>query len=356
MNSTARISRWTYYGLVLPLALIFCGWQGWAWWNWAIAPTAREDALRNAPADILQITVPKGTSIPQLGSDLKAVGLIRSDVAWKLWASWLKLRKEGGFQPGVYRLSPQDSLVAIADKIWRGESVRLSFTVTPGQSYRQMAIEFAAAGYFSEQDFLNAVRQIPRDKYPWLPANLPHLEGFLFPDTYEIKSDRLTPKQAIDMMLDRFQKVALPQYQQLQGKNKPSLLDWVTLASLVQKETAVEEERLTLAGVFAGRLREGLKLESDPTVEYILGIQQAPEKSLTAEQIQVDSPYNTYLKPGLPPAPIASPGLASLQAALSPPLTPYRFFVTRPDGTHLFTKTQQENEIAKQALQKQQNN
>ncbi|MDY7014798.1 MAG: endolytic transglycosylase MltG, partial [Cyanobacteriota bacterium] len=260
---------------------------------------------------------------------------------------------DGGFQAGIYKLSPRDSLVATAGKIWQGKAVRLSFTIPEGQSRWQMASYFASLGYFSEQDFINATGQIPREKYPWLPENLPHLEGFLFPDTYELASDRVTPEQIIDLMLARFQEVALPLYQKGKDSTQLSLKEWATLASLVEKEAAVAEERPRIAGVFAGRLRDGMKLEADPTVEYALGIRQTPDNPLTLEQVRVDSPYNTYLYPGLPPTPIASPGLDSLQAALSPEQTAFRYFVARYDGTHLFTKTLEEHEVAKKAIRQQ---
>jgi UPF0755 protein len=355
MNTAERISKWTYYAFLLPLTLGLCGWQSWAWWNWSISPAKGGEEPSNAAEEILQITIPTGTSTQQIGGDLKAVGLIHSTLAWQLWASWLAIQNQGGgFQAGIYKLSPRDSLLAIADKIWQGEALRLSFTIPEGRSRWQMASYFASLGYFSEQDFINAVSQIPRDKYPWLPDKLPHLEGFLFPDTYQVKSDRVTPEQVIDLMLKRFEQVALPLYQQSKDQTKLSLNEWVTLASIVEKEAVVAEERPRIAGVFAGRLRDGMKLEADPTVEYALGIRQTPNKPLTLEQVQVVSPYNTYLNPGLPPTPIASPGLASLQAALTPENTPYRFFVARYDGTHLFTKTLEEHEVAKQAIRQQQ--
>ncbi|MDY6784071.1 MAG: endolytic transglycosylase MltG [Cyanobacteriota bacterium] len=356
MNTAERISRWTYYLFILPIVLAVCGWQGWSWWNWAISPVNGDSPSETATTDIVQMTIPQGTSTRQIGADLEAFGLIRSPLAWKIWASWLAVKQDGGgFQAGIYKLSPQDSLVATAAKIWQGKAVRLSFTIPEGQSRWQMASYFASLGYFSEQDFINAVSQIPREKYPWLPEKLPHLEGFLFPDTYELASDRVTPEQIIDLMLARFQEVALPLYEKGKSNTNLSLKEWATLASIVEKEAAVSEERSRIAGVFAGRLGDGMRLEADPTVEYALGIRQTPDKPLTLEQVRVDSPYNTYLNPGLPPTPIASPGLESLQAALSPEQTDFRFFVARYDGTHLFTKTLEEHEVAKEAIRQQRN-
>ena len=122
------------------------------------------------------------------------------------------------------------------------------------------------------------------------------------------------------------------------------------MSSIVEKEAVVAEERPTIAGVFTNRLRQNMPLGADPTVEYGLGITQTPDKPLTWAQVGTPSPYNTYINQGLPPTPIASPGMASLEAALSPAKTDYMFFVARYDGTHVFSRTLKEHEGAKQAI------
>ncbi|MBE9116548.1 endolytic transglycosylase MltG [Lusitaniella coriacea LEGE 07157] len=353
MNTTERISKWTYYLLILPIALVFCGWQGWAWWNWVISPTTPTN-LAETVGETIQLNIPSGTSTQQIGKDLRSSGLIHSTLAWKIWASWLTVRNpEGAFKAGTYKLSTRESLPAIADDIWQGQVMRLSFTVPEGWSRWDMAKYFDAQGYFSEEEFIKAISQIPKDRYPWLPDGIEHLEGFLYPDTYELASDRVTPQQVITLMLNRFQGVALPLYQQQKDKTTLSLLEWVTLSSIVEKEAVLAEERDRIAGVFSGRLADGMKLEADPTVEYALGIRQTPDKPLTNKQIQITSPYNTYRYPGLPPTPIASPGLSSLKATLSPEKTDYRYFVARYDGTHLFTKTLEEHKAAVNAIRQQ---
>lgn len=130
----------------------------------------------------------------------------------------------------------------------------------------------------------------------------------------------------------------------------------MTLASIVEKESVVDEERGTIAGVFTNRLEQNIPLGADPTVEYGLGITQTPEQPLTWAQVGTPSPYNTYINPGLPPTPIASPGSASLEVTLNPEATEYLFFVARYDGTHVFSRTLAEHEAAKNAIRATFNN
>jgi UPF0755 protein len=154
----------------------------------------------------------------------------------------------------------------------------------------------------------------------------------------------------VKQMLDRFEELALPVYQQQQGKSQLSLLQWVTLASIVEKEAVVPQERGVIAGVFTNRLKTSMPLGSDPTVEYGLGIRQTKEQPLTFAQVDQPTPYNTYMNPGLPPTPISSPGLSSLKATLQPDSTEYLFFVARYDGTHVFSKTNAEHLAAQDKI------
>lgn len=349
-----RFSKWLFYLAIVPVTLGFCAWQGWAWWSWATAPPQTLAADANAAnSKLVQIKIPSGTSAQQIGRDLESAGLIRSALAWNLWVRWLTLQKQAGFQAGTYQLSPTQPLPAIAAKLRTGEVAQVSFTIPEGWSLRQMATYFESQGFFKAQDFLAAATQIPRDQYPWLPSNIRSLEGFLYPDTYQIASSGITPRAVIRPMLQRFEAVGLPIYQNSPKRNQFNLLQWVTLSSIVEKEAVVPNERPRIAGVFVKRLKQGMKLESDPTVEYGLGIQQTPDQPLTFKQVGTPSPYNTYLNRGLPPAPIASPGKASLEAALNPEDTPYLFFVARYDGTHVFSRTLKEHQAAVTAIRKQ---
>jgi UPF0755 protein len=354
MKTVQRISTWSYFLVLLPVTILVAAWQGWAWWSWASSPPAVATSSKSETQTAVQIQIPPGTGAQQIGKDLETAGVIRSASAWKLWTYWLEWQnRDGAYKAGTYQLSPNQPLSAIADKIWTGEVMELSFTIPEGWSIQQMATYFESLGYFKAEDFISAASQIPREKFPWLPADVPHLEGYLYPDTYQLPSDSLSPQQVIQQMLKRFEQVALPLYQQAQGKTQLSFTQWVTLASLVEKEAAIPAERPLIAGVFTARLRRGMKMESDPTVEYGLGIRQTADQPLTFAQVKTPSPYNTYLNPGLPPTPIAAPGVESLKATLSPDNTDYLFFVARYDGTHVFSKTLAEHQAATVAIRRQ---
>ena len=336
MKSVKKSSKWWYYLVLLPVIL---GIGAWKTWSWAISPPQESKQQLAETEEKVQINIPLGTPAQQIGRDLETKGLIRSDFAWKLWTKWLEVQnKEGGFQAGTYQFDYQDTLPEIATQIWQGRVIQSRFTIPEGWSIQQMGNYFASLGFFPAEDFIAASREIPRDKYPWLPPNLPHLEGFLFPDTYNVPS-QVTPGQIIAMMLDQFERVSLPLYHQARTDTDLDLLEWVTLASIVEKEAVVAQERHRIAGVFVKRLDKGMKLQTDPTVEYGLGIKQTADRPLTFAEVGKPSPYNTYINPGLPPTPIASPGAASLKAALSPEKTDFLFFVARYDGTHVFSKT-----------------
>ncbi|AFZ43839.1 aminodeoxychorismate lyase [Halothece sp. PCC 7418] len=336
----------TFYGLFSFMVLLSAGGAGtWLWWKSAIAP------ISSNPSQPITITIPSGTAAQIIGQQLEAEGLIRSELAWKIWLYRLKLQEETSqLQAGTYQLSKQSSLPEIGNKIRRGETIQTRFTIPEGWTQREMADYFQELGYFSRSDFLAATRKIDRTQFSWLPDNLPHLEGFLYPDTYQIPRDRATPEFIIELMLNQFAKVALPLYE---TQNSPyTLQEWVTLASLVEKEAVVAEERSRIAAVFAKRLEKGMRLAADPTVEYGLNIEQTEETPLTLKQVNTPSPYNTYLNSGLPPTPIASPGKPALEASLNPPETEYLFFVARYDGTHVFSKTFAEHQAAQQRIQK----
>jgi UPF0755 protein len=334
---------------VSGLALGLLSGFSWFWWSWASAPMSH---AASAPSKTIQI--PHGTSIDQIGRELEAAGLIRSAKAWNLRIRWLSFnQKEGNVQAGTYKISPNQSLDQVVARIWGGDVVQESLTLPEGWSLRRMAQEFEAKGMFPAQDFLTASQKIPYQTFPWLPPNLPHLEGFLYPDTYKLPSGQATPEQVIEQMLRQFEAVALPIYQQHPSKSSLSLLEWVTLSSIVEKEAVIASERPLIAGVFLRRLQLGMPLGADPTVEYALNIQQTPDKPLTYQQVKVKSPYNTYLNSGLPPTPISNPGVESLKAVLTPEKTSYLYFVARYDGSHIFSKTLNAHESAQRDVHRQ---
>jgi UPF0755 protein len=336
-------------------AIAVSAWQAVNWWTWASAPMQPNAA--NAQPVTLKIS--PGTSAQAIGKDLEAQGLIRSAKAWNLWSRWLSLQDStGDFQAGTYQLSKTQSLPQIAQKIRAGDVTQVSFTIPEGWSIREMAAYFEQQGFFSAQEFLAATERVSTADYPWLPTqtppgNFPRIEGYLFPDTYQLPGPPIQPEAVVKQMLQRFEQVAMPIYQQHQGKTNLSFAEWVTLASIVEKESVVPQERNLIAGVFANRLKQGMPLASDPTVEYAFGIKQTPDRPLTYAQVETPSPYNTYVNPGLPPGAIAAPGRASLEATLTPEATDYLYFVARYDGTHVFSRTLAEHQAAQTAIHDQ---
>jgi len=307
---------------------------------WSTAPVS------DRPDEIIRLAISPGTPAQQIGVDLETAGVIRSAKAWSLFVRWKTWRAEtGGFQAGTYDFDAAETTLEIAEQVWNGEVVQQRYTIPEGRAITEMADYFEQEGWFSAAEFIAAANSIPRAEYPWLPETITSLEGFLYPDTYQTTSEALSPEAVVRQMLDRFETVALPIYQD--SKN-PSLglLEWVTLGSIVEKEAVIADERRRIAGVFTQRLKKGMNLASDPTVEYALGIRQTVDEPLTYAQVETPSPYNTYLNPGLPPAPIASPGLASLKATLDPEPTEFLYFMARYDGTHIFSRTLVEHEAA----------
>jgi len=178
--------------------------------------------------------------------------------------------------------------------------------------------------------------------YDYLPAagSANRLEGFLFPNTYMIEKD-WTQKEIIDMLLSEFNKVWSEKYQQRADELGKSVKEVVTMASMVEKEAKVANERPLIASVFYNRVNINMKLQSCATVQFILGVAKYP---LLYSDLEIDSPYNTYIYYGLPPGPIASPGEASLTASLYPDDSDYLYFRAQKDGSHRFSRTLEEHD------------
>ncbi|WP_310483443.1 endolytic transglycosylase MltG [Chamaesiphon sp. VAR_48_metabat_403] len=335
--------------LFTPIAILtVLGGGGMSWWNVVTAPPSADPNAKS-----IQVQVKPGTSAQAIGQELEAKGAIKSQLAWKLWTSWQAKQGKGSPQTGTYELSPSQPLPVVAKQILEGKVIQSGFTIREGWKIGQMAEYFEKQGLFKAADFIAATKEIPKDKFPWLPDGIPHLEGFLFPETYKVPAETITPKGVVTQMLKQFEQVALPEYQKVAATQKLSLLDWVSLSSIVEKEAVIPVERSKIAGVFTTRLAKNMRLESDPTVEYGLGIKQTADRPLTFAEVKRPNPYNTYMNAGIPPGPIASPGIGSLKAVLNPDSTDLLFFVAKYDGTHVFSKTLSEHVAATNAIRKQ---
>ncbi len=302
--------------------------------------------------DTKQIELKKGMSPFNFAEELENQGIIRNAFIFKYY---LRYKNEGPrFQAGVYDLKPGMDKDAIIAKLNAGETLKsatIRFTIPEGYTVEQIADKLAKEGYVDKAAFLKladtdrvwndveSVRQVPKN------AALHHrLEGYLFPDTYEMEKGS-KPEVIITRMLQELDRKldTLPEgWEDAMAERKLDLNAIMTIASLVEREVVVDEERPVVAGIIYNRLEKGMPLQIDATVQYSL---DKPKERLYEDDLKVDSPYNTYKIKGLPPGPIASPSLKSIEAALYPEKTDYFYYVTKKDGSHkhLFAKTLKEH-------------
>lgn len=285
-----------------------------------------------------EILVPEGASVARVGRDLRQKGLIRSAVAFRLAA---RLIGGGPVKAGVYRLSPNMSTPRILRELRHGaqeQLVRLTFP--EGFTLEQIAERSARLEGVRPDEFRLMARarggEFSTSFHP--PANL---EGYLFPDTYEFRATA-SSRDVISTMLATFDRKVI---RGLAGeladsaRRGQSLHEIVIIASLIEREARVKSEQARVSSVIQNRLRIGMLLQIDATVQYVIGHRER----LLYRDLEVDSPYNTYKVVGLPPGPICNPGLDAIRAALAPERTDYLYYTARADGSHVFTTTLQEH-------------
>jgi len=321
----------------------------------------RNSAALDQPASSysrpVRFTVETGMAARTIGSELQRFGLITDS---ELFEAYVRLNGlDAKIQAGTYILDPSMTLREVVEALQHAEVESVSITVLEGWRLEQTADYLTKAGVLSDPAQGEAYRAlatttvIDTDRYPFLRERPPGatLEGYLFPDTYEIPAENATAMDVLTRQLDNFAARVLPLYEEARQKGTTTLTlhEVLTLASIVEREAVVREERPTIAGVYLNRLAGGIKLEADPTVQYAMGYQQASgqwwKTPVSLEEYStVNSPYNTYLNAGLPPGPIAAPGLSSIEAVLNPEQHDYLYFVALPDdsGRHVFAKTFEE--------------
>lgn len=285
--------------------------------------------------ELVEVEIRPGMSALRIGEMLEEKGLIRSRAAF-LWIVRLK-GMEGKLQSGRYLLSRSMSPARIAEKIAKGEVKLVKFRVPEGLTVEEIARLWQERGFGGAEEFMRAARDERLLRKYGIPADT--AEGYLFPETYMIPED-ITAEQMVEMMLKQFRRRVGDDIIEKGRKLGLSLHQVVTLASIVEEEAMIDEERPIISAVFHNRLRLGWRLEADPTVRYALG---NPKRPLTWKDLKVDSPYNTYLHPGLPPGPICNPGLKSIEAAVNPADVDYLYFVSTGRGRHIFSKTYSEH-------------
>jgi UPF0755 protein len=303
----------------------------------ALVYAAYNHMLHRTPDEAVTkfVEIPPGSTAGERGDLLETERIIANRWAFVAYVRLNKL--EGDLKAGRYELSSEMTVPEVAGRIATGEVALAKFTVPEGYRLTEIADAAEAAGLCSAEDFLAACDAVdPKGRVP----DGASLEGYLFPDTYLFDSGA-TAEEVVAVMLDRFFEVITDEDIGRIEAGGRTLHDVVILASLVEREALADDERPLVAAVFANRLEKGMTLGSCATVIYALGY--VPER-ITIQDLKIDSPYNTYVNPGLPPGPICSPGEASLRAAIEPADVDYLYFVSNGDGTHTFTTTYAEHE------------
>ncbi len=287
------------------------------------------------------IEISPGTSAQEIGRQLVAQGVIQDEFAFRT-ALWWSGRSHA-LQAGEYQFSKPLSAVAVIERLARGDVYTRPITFPEGLTIADMAAIYESHGFGSAQNFIEATRDI--SAISKLDQQAMNLEGYLFPETYMLPNDTQASVLAM-MMVSRFKVVYEEELNRLTPEEQElSIRELVTLAGLIEKETAHDDERQLVASVYINRLRIGMPMQADPTLIYALQQAGQYDGNIRKVDFSFDSPYNTYKYPGLPPGPIASPGRASIAAALNPADVPYLYFVSRNDGTHAFSRTLAEHNL-----------
>lgn len=301
------------------------------------AGLAVREALQPADPGASEVVfrVERGDSVARVAGRLESEGLVRDGRAVRGLARWYGL--ESSLQVGEFAVSAAMTPRDILDKLVSGQVVTYEVVIPEGFNQVMIAERLAEAGLVDGDAFLALARD------PATPAALGvqggSLEGYLFPETYRLPKD-LSPLAVAGVLVGQFL-VVWEEIEPSASRQGMSMQEVVTLASIVEKETGAPEERPLIAGVFLNRMKKGMRLETDPTVIY--GIPDFDGNLRRRHLEDAGNPYNTYQIKGLPPGPIASPGREALRAVIEPADTAYLFFVSRNDGTHVFSKTYREH-------------
>jgi len=327
VDSTSTV-RSTRTRLLLLVALVLLGWEAWR----VLTPGP---ALRESP---VVVTVPANNGALTIAHQLDQAGVIRSPAAFVALSV-----ARGSFRTlkaGEYEFPRGASTPDVLALIESGRVRQHPILQPEGASVAELGRTLEAAGLARAADVVRAAADPALLQAHGLPG--PTAEGWLFPDTYHFVRG-MTPEQILGRMIQRMQAKLTPELRERARERNLSLQELLTLASIIEREAVRPEERRLISAVFWNRLRLGMPLQADPTVQYAVGKER---RTLTRADLAFDHPYNTYQRPGLPPGPIASPGLGAIEAALEPAPVKYLYFVKKDDQRHHFSLTIEEHNSA----------
>jgi UPF0755 protein len=303
--------------------------------------TNEVDLAKDPRADNRAFVITRGETAGEIAKRLEQEGIIRSALAFDYVL--YETERENALQSGSYTVSAALSPRELAKLFEKAPGEQIVLRIIDGWRLSEIATAVNKAFPSITKEAFTAAAVVG-DRKNTVLAGLDattRLEGYLFPDTYFMRPDMAAP-QIVDVLLDTFERKVGTTLRSASAERKVPIYDIVKLASIVEREARDRNESPTIAGVYTNRLKIGMKLDADPTIQYAIG----EWRELSLDDLKLDSPYNTYLHSGLPPTPIANPGVAALEGAAKPADVPYFYFVAKNDGTggHAFAVTLEEHE------------
>jgi UPF0755 protein len=351
-QSEARIVRRIVLTITIVafLILVFIGGGGYLYIKSALQPVDKDSKVQT------KVEIPIGSSVTGISEKLEASGIIKNA---KVFKYYVKFKNEAGFMAGEYELSPSMEIPEIINRLKTGKVLQkaaFQLTIPEGKQLKEIAQIIAKAVNLPEEEVFNQLNdrtfiqkmmakfpdllttdiQNPNIKYP--------LEGYLFPATYPFYKPNPTVEEMVVTMLEQTKKVITPYLAEFSDEEEFTAHQLLTMSSLIEEEATAKADRKKISSVFYNRIEQGMPLQTDPTVLYAQG---KHKERVLYEDLEVESPYNTYKHKGLPPGPIANAGKDSIEAAVQPADTKHLYFLATPEGEVLFTNTLDEHNAAK---------
>lgn len=316
--------------LIIIIAAVFM------YYNNSLKPVAD-----SSQSETIKITIPNGVNSSQIGAILEENNLVRSKTVFRIYSKLNNL--DSKYKAGIYVINNSLDVKAISEILLQGKgfSEVIRFTIPEGYEIRMIIDKLVELSLGSREKYEELLKEADFD-YSFIDGitrTEGKLEGYLFPDTYEVYKNS-SEKEILDKMLKRFDEVFTDEYKKRAQELHMSIDEVITLASIIEREAKIDEDRKIISSAFHNRLKNNMFLQSCATIQYIL---KERKEVLLYKDLEIESPYNTYKNPGLPPGPIASPGLKSIEAALYPADTEYLYFFAKDDGSHVFSKTFKEH-------------